>query len=33
MHDGLTCILSGEVMERETLVKLAAWHADGAIEF
>jgi len=33
VRDGLTCILSGEVMERETLVKLAAWHADGAIEF
>jgi hypothetical protein len=33
VRDGLTCILSGEVLERETLVKLAAWHADGAVEF
>jgi hypothetical protein len=33
VRDGLTCILSGEVMDRATLVKLAAWHADGAIEF
>ena len=33
VRDGLTCILSGEVMERATLVKLAAWHAEGAIEF
>jgi hypothetical protein len=33
VRDGLTCILSGEVMARETLVKLAAWHADGAIQF
>ena len=33
VRDGLTCILSGEVLERATLVKLAAWHADGAIEF
>jgi hypothetical protein len=33
VRDGLTCILSGEVMARATLVKLAAWHADGTIEF
>jgi hypothetical protein len=33
VRDGLTCILSGEVIDRMTLVKLAAWHADGAVEF
>jgi hypothetical protein len=33
VRDGLTCILSGEVIDRMTLVKLASWHADGAIEF
>jgi hypothetical protein len=33
VRDGLTCILSGEVLDRMTLVTLASWHADGAIEF
>jgi hypothetical protein len=33
VRNGLTCILSGEVLDRDTLVKLAAWHADGAIAF
>ena len=33
VRDGLTCILSGEVMDRDTLVRLAAWQADGVIEF
>ena len=33
IRDGHTCILSGEVLDRATLVKLAAWNADGAVEF
>jgi hypothetical protein len=33
VRDGLTCVLAGEVLDRATLVRLAAWTADGAIEF
>ena len=33
IRDGRTCILSGEVLDRATLVKLAAWTADGVVEF
>jgi hypothetical protein len=30
---GLTCVLSGHVIDRDTLVKLAAWQGDGAVRF
>lgn len=30
---GLTCILSGDLVDRQTLVKLAAWHGLGAVPF
>lgn len=33
VRDGHTCVLSGEVLDRATLVTLAAWEADGEIEF
>lgn len=32
-RDGHTCVLAGHVLERSTLVKLAAWQAEGSIEF
>lgn len=30
---GVTCVLSGHVIDRDTLVKLAAWKGDGAVHF
>lgn len=33
VRDGHTCVLAGHVLERATLVKLAAWKGDGAIAF
>ncbi|HEY1274143.1 MAG TPA: hypothetical protein VGF25_04510 [Thermoleophilaceae bacterium] len=30
---GRTCVLSGHVMSRHTLVKLASWKGDGAVDF
>jgi hypothetical protein len=32
-RDGRTCVLAGVVHQRATLLKLAAWKADGAIAF
>jgi hypothetical protein len=32
-RDGRTCVLAGKVHRRATLLKLAAWKADGAIAF
>jgi hypothetical protein len=32
-RDGQTCVLSGHVIDRDTLVKLAAWQGDGAVRF
>lgn len=33
VRDGHTCVLAGHVLERATLVELAAWQARGAVEF
>ena len=32
-RDDKTCVLSGEDVDDETLVKLAVWKGDGAVEF
>jgi hypothetical protein len=32
-RDGKTCVLSGHVERRSTLVELAAWNGDGQLEF
>ena len=32
-RNGRTCVLAGKVHQRSTLLKLAAWKADGAISF
>ena len=32
-RDAKTCVLSGEGVDDETLVKLAVWKGDGAVEF
>jgi hypothetical protein len=32
-RNGRTCVLSGDVHDPDTLVKLAAWKGDGAIAF
>jgi hypothetical protein len=32
-RQGKTCVLSGHVEHRSTLVKLASWHADGKLTF
>jgi hypothetical protein len=32
-RDGRTCVLEGEVINPDTLVKLAAWRGDGAVRF
>jgi hypothetical protein len=33
LRDGHTCVLSGEGVEKETLLELAAWKGDGAVTF
>jgi hypothetical protein len=33
VRNGRTCVLEGEVLSRETLVELAAWRGDGAVNF
>jgi hypothetical protein len=33
VRNGRTCVLSGDVHQAETLVKLAAWKSDGAVSF
>jgi hypothetical protein len=33
VRNGRTCVLEGEVLSLETLVELAAWRGDGAVEF
>ena len=30
---GRTCVLSGHVISESTLVDLASWHGDGAVQF
>ncbi len=32
-RQGKTCVLSGHIEHRSTLVKLASWHADGRLAF
>jgi hypothetical protein len=32
-RNGRTCVLEGEVISAATLVKLASWRADGAVQF
>jgi hypothetical protein len=32
-RNGRTCVLEGEVITPDTLVKLAAWRGDGAVDF
>ena len=33
IREGRPRVLSGEVLDRLTLVKLAAWQAEGVVEF
>ena len=33
LRDGHSCVLSGEDVDRSTLVELAAWRGDGAVAF
>ena len=33
LRDGKTCVLSGAGVDDATLVKLAVWKGDGAVEF
>jgi hypothetical protein len=33
LRDGHSCVLTGEGVDRETLLELAAWKGDGAVEF
>jgi hypothetical protein len=32
-RDGRTCVLAGHVLHTETLIKLASWQGDGAVQF
>ncbi len=32
-RDGHTCVLAGHVLDPDTLVELASWQADGAVQF